>query len=656
MENTLYTLMWVTDPFDPQITLIHNKIIEALTGPRFKIINRTESGLEQSIIKTTYYVEQLDGAEIDYEVFLLPEHDAIKVLIEMIGKINYDAVNISLALNSLEIMDVDMLAGVKSIIKKMVGEVLYTKVGFILENKFQLNENITYMSYMPYLEGGSAIYRKDKTICELIKQCDLNNYKGYQYLTKEPLIDLALDELSNEDLQLTPKDLKKVVLNNGKMMMLITAGVHYDQIKRRIIEYILKLKSENYYVIPGNKETILELAKMFNIEIKSTKYDQIIVKSPHYSEYWINDNKRRLENNKLPRYIIEGKWQKKVREITATLIEAKAKLLYAALRAFTKLSYNNPILSTHIIEVEVLNDLSISIPVTSGEDIERFKSYLKITMEGLTQWYVIAVDNVIYGIVWRWYTMQTTGLFSMVLLIEDQNVLIVNTPDGSRFKLKEYDNTEKSLIEKLTSLYGNNADLEQLLYSIKYDNQIYSVPELYQKITKDNEILPEKLVATVLYYVWGLRGLFPTHTIFDGLLRTAPTKHLTVPPEGYVVLVDDESGGSGQYSVEIARNNGYMIPLFQIRIDDKRKGDEFYQIVNALWRCGWFLTDWAGAYAIKTGQLSSLLVTNPNTLVYNTRDDSFLYNLLQKYAMLRCGEVKDNSTTGMRGVPLGLVA
>ena len=268
--NNIYNYIWITDIYNPNIKEINENLIQALNGIRYKVINSNKTNLYQSIMEIQFIVEEIEGPEMEYGNIKLPIKKTWKEIIRNIGKIMYEPITIGI---KLEELNSEIIEGLKTIIKKIVE--LKTNIKVVDINVFNYFDNI--IIFNPKTTNNNDIYINPIIINDIITLCDLYKNIGYQILTDDPLINILINELSENGIRLEIDDIKTI---NG--IMLIKIGKKYNEYKDEINEMIKNKRMNGYFTIPetlynipiynDNYEIYLEIAKMMDMKIYS-KYD-----------------------------------------------------------------------------------------------------------------------------------------------------------------------------------------------------------------------------------------------------------------------------------------------------------------------------------------------------------------------------------------------
>lgn len=615
---TVYTFSWVTDPYDESIGTRHQDLINSLSGSKFQVLVSASTPLDNSLVRTTFSVIELPGPSITYGSITLPGSNANHVIQSIIGDINYIPVTLVMTLD--ELIDPNVITRAKSLVKTLTSRILKTSVDYVSTTEYS-NTTSRYIEFRPRLESGSYIYRPITQLGELLTVCDLNQLKGYQVCSDDPLVYYALSELAKDDLRINPDDLKLV-----KGVMLIKVNEDLNEANRRINEFIRKLRLERYFTIPSDLDVklnlidsplYLELAQMMNIPLIDQSNTLLIFRDDLNIDFmspesWFQQSIERIKARDLPRYLI-GSWWKTETSTT----ELKAKLHMGAIRALINVAHDNSVLNHFISSVKVLDDLWLDIPITSVDDLTRFNQYI-LSNDILTQWTTVVCTDLIDLAVKRYYVNTQTEYPTLVVPVNlETEILVVATDNRSELTIPTrgddaYELAQAALTQQLRQFYQkcqhhiepvlreeiNQMDLTQLLKLVTVtDDQTgptfcYSIdtlealPSLTNPMTRNP--FTETVISIIKLFDWGLRGLFP-FAIFSGLM-SVPVRHLFSPVPGNILIQHDV--------VEVVTEEGEMLPLFEMIKPD-------LALIERLWKAGWFLTPWGTSYLQKTNQLSS---------------------------------------------------
>lgn len=607
--NNIYNYIWITDIYNPNIKEINENLIQALNGIRYKVINSNKTNLYQSIMEIQFIVEEIEGPEMEYGNIKLPIKKTWKEIIRNIGKIMYEPITIGI---KLEELNSEIIEGLKTIIKKIVE--LKTNIKVVDINVFNYFDNI--IIFNPKTTNNNDIYINPIIINDIITLCDLYKNIGYQILTDDPLINILINELSENGIRLEIDDIKTI---NG--IMLIKIGKKYNEYKDEINEMIKNKRMNGYFTIPetlynipiynDNYEIYLEIAKMMDMKIYS-KYDhntigkfdiplilQTDIDFKERPENWLIESSNYIKNDHLPRFIITGWWQY---ESPSDIL--KAKIYYASLLTYSKLIEYNPLLEIAIEYVKILDDYSIEIPISSKDDIIKFNELLMYEMENLEQWTSDISDSLNQAFIKRWYyssqLYQNSNFNIMILYVNDINILIINSNNNQLFnKQNSYEIYESELLKQLKSIYPELNSIQEYL-DIKNDE-------------------------------WGIRGLYDID-FFNGLLFNKPKRYYITPTIGSITIINNDCSSlqtlfydklfyndcdidNNISSVNILLDDGTLILLFELlNVNDI----DLYPIVDNLWKNGWFLNIWATCFMYKFNSISILITSNQNLLSSNS--------------------------------------
>nr|QBK91212.1 MAG: hypothetical protein LCPAC202_01860 [Pithovirus LCPAC202] len=139
---------------------------------------------------------------------------------------------------------------------------------------------------------------------------------------------------------------------------------------------------------PSPKNTSIEIIMYGSPIIQpSCKADQI-----GFLASWLDDSVDNIIHNKLPMVTFKGAWQ----EIeSGSKSKIMAKLKYVAHIAYHDLVMNHQYLSSSVLLVDVLEDLSIVAPLTSREEMEEFRTEIEriLFQDGYKDWSIFTVTT-----------------------------------------------------------------------------------------------------------------------------------------------------------------------------------------------------------------------------------------------------------------------
>lgn len=675
IHEPVFTFIWVTDPYNPDILPIHNSLINALSGPHYVVISSDSINLEQSILETTFVVKEINiNDSIAYESFILPQLNPSKVILEYIGKISYEPT--SFTLEFINEPHADIINGLTDIVREYTELLLDTTVSKIETVRYIQPDNPSILvKFIPQLISGANIFRQNTELIQLYQTVDLHSLVGYQILSTDPLLNYALSNMS----EIPPFDRKNFYnITMTKLNRLRSGSTSPDVLENqhvfRINAYIQRLRYEGYFTLPQNLYNIpnyeqltlyTELATMMKIPIHQKDTIPLVLQS--YLDFtididtWFNQSVNYIQTGSVPRFIITGWWQYDSSvggPVSPDNNSFRAKIYFAAFRAYIQLIAKNPILSPLIVDIRVLDDFSIEIPITSFSDVDIFRQALSITMTNIVQWYVSPSTSVLHSLLQRWFIIQNYKLPCMSIPINDTEFLVVQTSRNdlitipsdlteTRLSLNSslrqyYSQLCNSNIEPITLEQISQLDLDTLLQLIVIQtgntqycytsSSLSNLPRATDPISR--AFFTDTQTFMIHNHIWGLRGLFSL-PLLPGL-TDFPSRYLVPPPSGAIVVLSDTD--SEQIDVDIITDSGEHIPLFVL--DNNISTSDFKQLqltLEQLWRCGWFLPPWASSYAYKTNTLSMYL--------YAPLNIPSEYLQYFKEAALRCSNSSTIQTT-----------
>lgn len=604
-EQTI-TLIWVTDPYIPEITPINSEIMKILSSDQVSVISSVRENLEQSIFKYTYTLG-LPQNQYDREIITQVQN--------MIGKISYSPVTLSLLIDNTKtekLLKPEIITGIESIVSSLTKRVLNTRVGLVLRTQYQINDGII-IEYSPMLSIGRAIYRSRDYINKLVAIADLNNYIGYKVLSDSTLTPYVMSTINN---QFRPEH-NDIRFNHG--VFLIKVGDDYNRYSSRVRNMIDSLNMNSYFTFPDDLSVIpdgndyllaMEIAEMFKIEMifQSDLYANILVFKNHLDfsmspQNWMNESINKIKRGLLPSFIINTDISSDyLYALLNDNITIKSRLQLGAIRAYLKTIVENKILTPFIYLVKVSDDYSIEVNVTNQKDILTFRSNLSVMLEGSDQWNVIPSNDITDAIVKRWYLqIRFPRIKTFIHYTNNLYVVIAMSYDKSQIAFpSDLSDYKKSLMDTLAVLpqgdiydpLRSDEDVISSLYAL-FSNEYFSDD------IKQVDLLLPSFIDKDQVFKWGLYGLYQLGPL-KGLIDYIPVRKIMTPSVGSLVVNsnDDESIFTFDVSIGEKQVNESRHRLISI-IDSSHRIKDLQTVTDAfnnLWSSGYLLGYWGTAY------------------------------------------------------------
>lgn len=677
LSNTLtetkfiYEFCWITDPSNDVTKKTISEIFSELQNPSFICLQNFEDVIDQCIVKYTYIVECI----LSHSNICL-----INTINSKIGTIMLQPVSITFKTTLIELMDPSKFKNFEGCVKAFIENVLKVTILSIVSVSYQcvlidkvkeqrqkqqeedqdFQEDV-YFVLTPYLENGSAVYRTESIINTLLYELQYEKFNTLTYLSNSSLTEFILD---------TVKYPIEGVVQYNSMYFIKTDEYTLDNLD---MFYTKNVRYSNLGLI-NLTPTTEYISKIYNelremMECKPIHKNVIRKKTIELDEQWFIQSAFRIQNSDLPRYTLSGWWtsldyidpEGKYHESSNIF---KAKLMYCAYQAYSKVCQNNPVLWPFIVFVEILDTLEFNIPITCLEDVENFIDAMPNTYSIIEQYTVISAKDLTDSVLLRYFITETLGLFPLTVFVDSQYFVVVNTITiGSITIPQKYTLEETSLIslykEKLGSEAHSGLVLKDLLDYIcitdfpsgnlmemdfSSTGRTYCVPRSKIKSYRNpitGKLLDVLSLSKYIYHEYSLRGLFP-NTIIEkspSLLQAFPGKNLVKPSEfklSYILVYT--SGESQQYYIYVTNQENYK--LFDITIEGSNtKIENIMRILNIFWNCGYLLTYWAGSVYQKLGRISSNVITAQTHFIENTTNSDSLSNFLselQRSALVPC--------------------
>lgn len=267
-------------------------------------------------------------------------------------------------------------------------------------------------SYKFRVMGPNAqpIYVSKVEYAKITISLKLEQYYGWRYLGSNGLVELVLSKFKNVNAKLV----------NG--IYIIPFNRQYKNISNLVPSMVTSLILDNNisFKLPrsivADNDTfnlVMELLKRFGYKIVETnrKSDNYIAKllpgaykCPSLSE-WIIKSIPLIIQNQLPYVLIQCEYPEYWSvQSSRSIQDRKVMVYYMALQAYSRLIQKFPYLSTSIYRINVNDDMSIEIPVSSKDELNIFKQNMSIISSDFNPagWNTFKVDNLREVVIYRW--------------------------------------------------------------------------------------------------------------------------------------------------------------------------------------------------------------------------------------------------------------
>lgn len=546
-----------------------------------------------------------------------PRYSSYSAIQKYISKLSIDPIVITLPLQSVlddpEInVDEINLEGVNESIKRSIKKILGIDVDHTQSNMFE-----DVIQLIPYNINLCRIYCSQEKLGEIIIDCDLEKIMDFRYITATPYMKYLVETEQMQDFN----NSQMIVHNKGIMVEDNLPNYQLDDLK--ILEK--KYNNDEHYVlgkveckIIDSLELWSEIAELWNFEIVDYGRSYIVVKKNHkcpinHVKYFFHDAKHNIKTGDLIDITFRGHWQLWTKD-------KKPYIVYAAHRAYSEDNY------AFISSLKVNDDFSVTVKLGNYQEYYNFKNKLHNYLTQINDWSVVYCVDIIDAIIKRYELNNYNDNKNLILNIDDNYYIVsdVNLDNftfvGKRTELEERLRSYFSKCEVIYNSEGSVTTLEQsslddllkLVYTngkIVYCFDVNILDEILNRglplepvlLTNDNISRYENLEnALTGYFDFGpLKGLY----------QYLPSRMVNVP-EGFIEVSFIErydSSASPVIDVDFTSQDGGTRNLFKIASE---KLFEVKELVEFLWRTGWFLSDWGISYYNYTGRLSMNLIRN----------------------------------------------
>ena len=126
-------------------------------------------------------------------------------------------------------------------------------------------------------------------------------------------------------------------------------------------------------------------------------------------ETWFKETLNRVAHGWLPIYRLGGRWMSTSKEIYTNYVgdvRSRAILFFGAILAYAALAELHPEYKTHLFEITVHTDLSISIPVGSYAHVEYYRQFLSQMMLESSRWSLWYPKTALEAVLMRYYVQE----------------------------------------------------------------------------------------------------------------------------------------------------------------------------------------------------------------------------------------------------------
>lgn len=402
-----YKFSWVSFPSDQ-----YRYILSILNQPPFIIKSQTMINLDNGSI---------------YNKIVVTTKDTLKIreIVTLIGNTQLYPVSLS-----LESEDPNYINNCISLVTGLVSSYFSTSVKSV-----EITRYPDMLILTPYTHNGSFIYRLPNDIYNFLHIVNLNIsnesngasstqphglcLKEYRFLSDDPLIYYVL--MTNPN-----------IVNFDHIRTINNSMIIKDNdmtIAEDINTNITNLRRSGFYSIPSKLSEISNY-NGYNIKLYDEIAQMIGIDSYPFPKFyifhsdldfiidpvqWFQDNVSRINNNGLPHFLVEIVYN------GSFTPDIKMKFYLLALISFHQLCKYNPILTSFIPQVEVHDNMTIDIPITSLQDVTTFKQILSDNQYLIVQWKLFPCHDIYQALFTKWIIQSSNRSLNLNIVIFSYN-------------------------------------------------------------------------------------------------------------------------------------------------------------------------------------------------------------------------------------------
>lgn len=557
-----------------------------------------------------------------------------------VSKLSVDPIVITLPLQSvlddseMDVNEID-LRGVYESIERSIKKILGIDVDHTQSNMF---EDI--IQLIPYDMNLNRIYCSQEKLGEIIVDSDLEKIVDFRYITATPYMKYLVETEQMEDFN----NSQMIVHNKGIMVEDGLPNYQFDDLK--VLEKYYN--SDDHYVLGKVECKIMdslnlwvEIAELWNFEIVDYGKSYIVVKKKYkcpinHVKYFFHDAKHHVKTGDLIDITFRGHWQLWTKD-------RKPHIVYAAHRAYSEDNY------AFVSSLKVNDDFSITVKLGNYQEYYNFKEKLRKYLTQINDWSVIYCKDLIDAIVRRYELNDYNDNKNLILEIDDKYYVVsdVDLDDftfvGKRVELEEKLRLYFSKCEVIYNSEGNVTTLDQLnlddLLKLVYTNgkivYCFDVKILDEILNRGLPLEPVLLTNDNISRYQNLENALTGYFDFGplkGLYQYLPNRIVKIP-EGFIevhFIERYDTSASPVIEVDFTSPDGGTRNLFKIASE---KLFEVQELVEFLWRTGWFLSDWGISYYNYTGKLSMNLIRRISFLQKASdtiEQGTFAFNIMKR--------------------------
>jgi len=600
----LFSLTWITNPVDPFTNSINQDLIKIVTAQskRLITINNFSNNVTQYLAHNINFTTESQR----------------KLVYDYINQVSYQPLYIAANFETdvIERLDKNVLStsirGAQTIIMHKINQLLQLNWNINNEHSDYINlqifKNDDYLYKFNIIDpNGYPYYVSNKCLQYLQNNIDLNRWWGYICLGTDPLLHLLVKDLPyyqeiiyDDDLFLTPVSLASIEDIDTIDYMLV--GLQNDHVAlTNVTEYKYKILQELALVW---KLTNIKYDEYHHTAIYRNDSDIRFFPS---LKTWLNKAYDDVNNNLLPRV----RWRP---ANLNTNLNNRKDLMYALIRGYGQLITNdNKYLGLFFPDIYVYDDNMLEARLGSLSDLEKLQEYLNNWLKLSNNWYHYLADDVLTAFLYRYYYLiKLPNSFPLAMRLDNKIYVTYNIAD-SGIDVPSKDQ-QQILITSLEKLLENN--LTDLIDKVKLESGLYDPNDIVVPIDPGTkQALTEQQRFLLEYHDLGWMGWFPINNIDIDIpelnnivLNYIPSRlYLKIPANKSELYLQHIEGTCLTSCNALLNKQDYDLIIINMDLN-KDEQQQIAQLIDNMWRCGYFTSVWAANYYLFTKTYSIKLV------------------------------------------------
>lgn len=415
------------------------------------------------------------------------------------------------------------------------------------------------------------IYVTDSTISRIAAEMNLSSLVGYDVLSDSMLVWPAVEKTAQ-----TSNLPSNLSFWNGLALIPADHSLEQDVVDN-ITTHIGKMADDGFISIPltnfdDDKSLLNSLIDMYDLNVASRTTIAITLQA---KEDWLNQAIQDIRGEMLPTINVQGDWT----YLLAPTADTIAKLQYLAEVTYSRLALEEPVLVYGLSNINVMPDLTISLPLPTSQLVARFKDEFNQSLSLFNNLRAYGAPSLEEAFSRRLLASRLGTTQPTLIVRTGQAIYVVSDSLLS-------DPTSADLKSSLQFLQG--MCLEEVNSFNEFTN-VFGSPSspCYVGVKQ----LPSLVVNDL-----ALRGIFSFGEL-NGVITKLPS--LPTIEEGQLTAITDD-----KEITYIASGDRWSSDL--LTIDVRYQSDNLLDSIQRKYEDGFFLSPWGLAYYIYRKKLSPI--------------------------------------------------